>query len=49
MTEIENPVSSLSKAVKTETDNIVALICKSIAGRANVCHSELIKKLTENI
>ncbi|MDP8887849.1 MAG: hypothetical protein M3M91_08650, partial [Thermoproteota archaeon] len=49
MTEIENSASSLSKAVKTETDNIVALICKSIAGRANVCHSENIKKLTENI
>ena len=49
MTEIENPVSSLSKAVKTETDIIVALICKSIAGGANVCHSEHIKKLTENI
>ena len=49
MTEVENSASSLSKAVKTETDNIVALICKSIAGRANVCHSEDIKKLTENI
>ncbi len=47
--EVENPDSSLGKAIKTETDNIIALICKSIAGRANVCNSEVIKKLTEKI
>jgi hypothetical protein len=47
--EVENPDSSLGKAIKTETDNIIALICKSIAGRANVCNSEVIKRLTEKI
>ncbi len=47
--EVENPNSSLGKAIKTETDNITALICKSIAGRANVCNSEDIKRLTEKI
>lgn len=47
--EVENPDSSLGKAIKTETDNITALICKSIAGKANVCSSEDIKKLTEKI
>ena len=47
--EIENFASSLGKAIKTETDNITALICKSIAGRANVCNSEDNKKLTEQV
>jgi uncharacterized protein DUF929 len=47
--EVENPDSSLGKAIKTETDNIIALICKSIAGRPNVCNSEVIKRLTEKI
>ncbi|MDQ5863762.1 MAG: DUF929 domain-containing protein [Thermoproteota archaeon] len=47
--KVENPDSSLGKAIKTETDNIIALICKSIAGRANVCNSEVIKRLTEKI
>ena len=47
--EIENFASPLGKAIKTETDNITALICKSIAGRANVCNSEDNKKLTEQV
>ncbi|HEX2169269.1 MAG TPA: DUF929 family protein [Nitrososphaera sp.] len=47
--EIENPDSTLGKAIKTETDNITALICKSIAGRANVCNLEDIKRLIEKI
>ena len=47
--EVENPDSSLGKAIKTETDNITALICKTIAGRANVCTLEGIKRLTEKI
>jgi thiol-disulfide isomerase/thioredoxin len=49
ITEVDNPATSLSKAIKTETYNITALICKSIAGRADVCHSEDIRKLTEKI
>lgn len=47
--EIENFASSVGKAIKTETDNITALICKSIAGRANVCNSEDNKRLTEQV
>src|ERR671917_1667053 len=47
--EVQNPASSVGKAIKTEADNITALICKSIAGKANVCNSEDIKTLTENI
>ena len=47
--ELKNPDSSLGKAIKAETDNITALICKSITGRANVCNSEDIKRLVEKI
>jgi thiol-disulfide isomerase/thioredoxin len=45
--EVENLTSSLGKAIKTETDNITALICRSIGGRANICNLEEIKTLTK--
>jgi Domain of unknown function (DUF929) len=47
--EVQNPASSVGKAIKTEADNITALICKSIAGKANVCTSEDIKTLADKI
>jgi thiol-disulfide isomerase/thioredoxin len=47
--EVENSDSSLSKAIKTEADNITALICRSIKGRADICRSEDIRKLVEKI
>ena len=47
--EIENYASPLGNAIKTETDNITSLICKSIAGRANICNSEDVKRLTEQV
>lgn len=47
--EVQNPASSVGKAIKTEADNITALICNSIAGKANVCHSEDIKTLARKI
>lgn len=49
MTEIENYASPLGNAIKTETDNITAFICKSIAGRAIICNSQDNKRLTEQI
>jgi thiol-disulfide isomerase/thioredoxin len=49
MTEIENFASPLGNAIKTETNNITAFICKSIAGRANICNSQDNKRLTEQI
>jgi hypothetical protein len=47
--EVENPTSSLGKAIRIEVDNITALICKSISNKANVCDSENIKGLTDGI
>jgi thiol-disulfide isomerase/thioredoxin len=47
--ELENPTSLLSKAIKTEANNITALICNSIAGGASVCNSEDIRRLIEKI
>lgn len=49
MAEVENSASPLGNAIKTETDNITAFICKSIAGRANICNSQDNKRLTEQI
>ncbi len=43
--ELANPSSPVGKAMKIEIDNITALICKSIAGKAAVCNSENIKSL----
>ena len=47
--EVQNPASLVGKAIKTEADNITALICKSIAGKANVCSLEDIQSLARNI
>lgn len=49
MREIENSSSPLGNAIKTETDNITAFICKSISGRANICNSQDNKRLIEQI
>ena len=34
--EVQNPASTLGKAIKTQADSITALICKSINGKAEV-------------
>lgn len=47
--EVENSDSSLGKAIKTEADNIAALICRSIKGKADICSSEDVKRLVEKI
>jgi len=47
--EVENSDSALSKAMKTEADNITALICRSIKSRADICRSEDIRRLVEKI
>jgi Domain of unknown function (DUF929) len=47
--EIQNPASLVAKAIKTEADNITALICKSTAGKANVCNLDDIKRLADKI
>ena len=48
-TELSNPASLVAKSVKIEIDNITALVCKSIGGKAGVCNSENIKSLVEKI
>ena len=45
--EIENQASPLGRAIKTEADNITALICKTLSMRSNICNSEDIRALTE--
>lgn len=47
--EVENPGSSVGKAIKTEAENLTALICKSIGARASVCNSEDIKTFVGKI
>lgn len=47
--ELANPASAIGKAIRTEIDNITALICKSIGGKAAACHSESIKSLVAKI
>ena len=47
--ELTNPASPVGKAMKTEIDNITALVCKSIAGKGNVCSSDNIKNLAGKI
>jgi thiol-disulfide isomerase/thioredoxin len=49
MREIKNSASPLGNAIKTETDNITAFICKSISGRAKICNSQGNKRLIEQI
>ena len=47
--ELANPASPVGKAMKAEIDNITALICKSIGGRAAACSSENVKSLAGRI
>ncbi len=47
--ELANPASPVGKAMKTEVDNIAALICKSIGCKAGACNSENIKTLVGKI
>jgi thiol-disulfide isomerase/thioredoxin len=47
--ELANPASTAGKAIKAEIDNITALICKSIGGKAGVCNSDNIKSLVAKI
>ncbi len=47
--ELANPVSPVGKEMKAEIDNITALICKSIGGKAAACNSESIKSLAGKI
>jgi thiol-disulfide isomerase/thioredoxin len=47
--ELENPTSSAGKAIRTEVDNITALICKCIGRKANACNLENVKSLTDAI
>ena len=47
--ELANPVSPVGKEMKAEIDNITALICKSIGGKAAACNSENIKSLAGKI
>lgn len=47
--EVQNRASTVGKAIKTEADNITALICKSIGGKANICNIEDVKSLADKI
>ena len=47
--ELANPASPVGKAIKAEIDNITALICKSIGGKAATCNSENIKSLVAKV
>jgi hypothetical protein len=47
--ELENPASPVGKAIRTEADNITALICKSIGNKADACNLENVTSLTETI
>lgn len=47
--ELGNPTSDIGKAINTEIDNVAALVCKSIGGKANFCENEKVKILTARI
>ena len=48
--ELANPTSPVGKAMRAEIDNITALICKSIGGKAaGACNSENVKSLAAKI
>ncbi len=47
--ELGNPASPVGKAMQAEIDNIAALICKSIGGKAGACNSENIKSRVAKI
>lgn len=44
---IANPSSQVGAAINAETNNIIALICKSIGDRAEICGSRHIKTLVQ--
>ena len=47
--ELENPMSGVGKAIRTEIDHITALVCKSIGGKADVCNLDSIRGITAKI
>ena len=47
--ELSNPNSPLGKAIKLESDNITALVCKCIGYKASACSAENIKNLIGKI
>lgn len=47
--ELANPISQVGKVMKAEINNITALLCKSIGGKASICNSEEIKSLVTKI
>jgi hypothetical protein len=47
--EVQNPASTVGRAIKIEANNITALICKSIGDKANVCNTEAVKSLADKI
>lgn len=47
--ELENPLSPVGKTMRAEIDNISALVCKSIGGKAYACSSDSIKNLIAEI
>jgi hypothetical protein len=48
-TELADPNSPVGKAIKEEIDNITALVCKSIGGKAAACSTDRIKSLTARL
>ena len=47
--EIQNPASTAGKSIRTEADNITALICKSIGGKADICNTKEIRSLADKV
>jgi hypothetical protein len=43
---LDNPDSQIGKAIRTEIDNITALLCKSIGEKGDACNADSIKTLT---
>lgn len=47
--ELDNAGSGIGKAINAEIDNIEALVCKSIGGKAKICENEKVKGLAARI
>jgi hypothetical protein len=47
--EQANPASLAGRAIRMEADNITALICKSIGGKADICNTKEIKSLPDKV
>ena len=47
--EIDSPNSTIGKAIRAEIDNIAALVCKSVASKADVCNSESVRALAAKL